>query len=60
MKHFTNTCTHNLLQWLKHDFLNYLQSWEMQALSNKHLNKSAINKMLLPKETRDGLMITGI
>ena len=49
-----------ILQWLINDFMDYLRQWEAEVESRKDLTKSERNKMILPKETIDGLKMTGM
>ena len=47
------------LQWLIDDFLEYLKEWETEVDGRKDLKKSERNKMILSRETLDGLKMTG-
>lgn len=46
------------MQWLKDTFLKYLEEWETEVRALK-VEKREQSKMLLSKETREGLQITG-
>jgi len=50
------------MQWLKNDFLGYLDAWEMLLQSNEyqHLEKASKQKMCLSRENLEGFRITGI
>ena len=48
-----------LLQWLEKDFLKYLQDWEDEANACNPDNPSEVNKMMLSRETLEGIKITG-
>ena len=48
-----------LLQWLEKDFLKYLQDWEDEANGCNPDNPSEVNKMMLSRETLEGIKITG-
>ena len=50
-------CMH--LQWLKDDFLNYLNAWEEKVSEREGYSTAQKEKMLITKETRKGLKITG-
>lgn len=45
-------------KWLKDTFLKYLDEWEAEVKSLR-VEKREQSKMLLSKETREGLQITG-
>ena len=45
---------------MEEDFLGYLKEWELEVSSYDDVNKNAKMKMLISKETRDGLYITGM
>ena len=47
------------MQWLKNDFLNYLDDWEDSANSQEDLSKSEQNRLCLSRETLEGLRMTG-
>ena len=51
-----STCI--VFQWMEEDFLHYLKEWEKQVMSYDDLDDKAKMKMLLSKETREGLHIT--
>ena len=46
------------MQWLKDEFLKYLEEWEEQA-KKLDLSTTEQNKTLLSAPTREGLRITG-
>ena len=48
-----------MFQWMEGDFLQYLMEWEAQVMSYDDVDDNAKMKMLLSKETREGLHITG-
>jgi hypothetical protein len=47
------------VQWLKEVFLDYLDRWEASVKARPDFSKTARNKMMLSKETRLGLRLTG-
>lgn len=47
------------LQWLKEDFLGYLKQWEESVQARRDVADSGKTKMLLSRETLEGLYITG-
>lgn len=47
------------LQWLKEDFLSYLDKWSSSVKARKGFTKSEKAIMTLSKETLQGLKITG-
>jgi hypothetical protein len=47
-------------QWLKDTFLNYLTSWEQEVNANDNSTLVQREKMLLSKETRNGLKMTSM
>ena len=47
------------IQWLKHDFLGYLDSWEAEV-QQRDATPSEKNQMCLSRETLEGLRITGL
>ena len=49
-----------VFQWLQYDFLGYLRSWEQSVATQMSLTQSERNRMLLSRETSDGLKLTGI
>ena len=49
----------NFAQWLEKDFLGYLQKWEDMVKSRPGFSPSEKEKMLLTRETRVGIKITG-
>ena len=48
-----------MIQWLKDDFLQYLDEWEASADSRIELTKSDRNRLCLSRETLEGLRMTG-
>ena len=50
----------NKLQWLTDVFLPYLDEWEESVDGRKGFSPSQKNMMMLSKETRDGLKLTGM
>ena len=57
------TCYHVIsfvFKWLKDDFLSYIDSWESSVQSREGYTASQKNMMLLSRETREGLRITGM
>ena len=47
-----------LLQWLKEEFLNYLDCWEA-VHEREGVTSAEKNMMMLSRETKNGLRITG-
>ena len=47
------------IQWLKHDFLGYLDRWEAE-IQQTDATPGAKNQMCLSRETLEGLRITGV
>ena len=47
------------LQWLEDDFLGYLKEWEESVSAQADLSDSERARMLLSRETIEGLHITG-
>lgn len=47
------------VQWLKEEFIGYLDKWEASVAARKGFEKFEKNKMLLSEETRSGLRLTG-
>ncbi len=47
-----------LLQWLENDFLSYLCDWEKSVKERSGFTKTAMNSMLLSRETILGLKMT--
>ena len=54
-KCFTLSC----VQWLENDFLKHLHDWEVYAEKQSNGCVKAKNKMMLSRETLEGLHITG-
>ena len=50
----------NKLQWLTDVFLPYLDEWEESVDGREGFSPSQKNMMMLSKETRDGLKLTGM
>ena len=46
------------MQWLKQDFLGYLDQWEAEV-QQRDDTQTEKNRMCLSKETLEGLRITG-
>lgn len=46
-------------EWLETVFLGYLNEWETAARSRSDLNEKEREKLMLSRETREGLRITG-
>ena len=49
-----------IIQWLKDTFLKYLEEWEREVMSLTSIDNKEKSRMLLSRETREGLKITGI
>lgn len=47
------------LQWLKEDFIGYLDRWQESVSKREGFSKTEQNKMMLSEETRAGLRLTG-
>ena len=47
-------------QWLREDFLGYLDEWEASVAARPGFSKAERNKMLLSQETLSGLRLTGM
>ena len=47
------------MQWLSGTFLGYLEEWEKEIKKVPGLTATEQNKLLLSRETRQGLRITG-
>lgn len=45
--------------WLKETFLQYLDEWEREVAEEKTLKDKEKSRMMLSRETREGLRITG-
>ena len=45
---------------MEETFLGYLNEWKASVISRTDLSKDAQSKMLLSRETQEGLYITGI
>ena len=62
---YDSACIHHFvflnctMQWLRSDFLKYLEVWEASAKSNSGVELQEQNKMMLSRETLEGLRITG-
>jgi hypothetical protein len=48
-----------ILQWLKHDFLSYLDDWEASSQAQEGLSQTEKNKLCISRETLEGLRIIG-
>ena len=49
-----------LLQWLEKEFLGYLNEWEESVEGRVEIEKKERNKMLLSRETIEGLRMSGV
>ena len=63
-KHIYNNCMITaylilIFQWLKDDFLGFLQEWKEQCLSTPNMKKQEQLKMFLSIQTHTGIEITG-
>ena len=47
------------MQWLKEEFLGFLDEWEKSVEDRQNFSNFEKNKMLLSNETRLGLRLTG-
>ena len=47
------------IQWLEDEFLGYLQKWEHSVMAQPQIYTKDKNNMLLSKETRYGIEVTG-
>ena len=47
------------LQWLEEELMPYLKEWEESVSNRKGFNKKDKQMMLLAKETRVGMTVTG-
>ena len=61
---WVDTC-HNLLiplslQWLKEEFLPYLERWQKSAQEREGFSDAEVEKMQLSDETLLGLRMTGV
>ena len=48
------------MQWLREEFLPYLERWEESVSKREGYSKVEEKMMLLSQETRNGLRITGM
>ena len=57
----SNDCimTVYILQWLKYDFLGYLDEWEASSQAQEGLSQAENNKLCISRETLEGLSFTG-
>ena len=46
------------VQWLKESFIIYLDEWEEELAKDKSVCKRTKSRMMLSRETREGLHIT--
>ncbi len=46
-------------QWLEEDFLNYFNAWEDSVEARTDIDDAVKAKLLLSRQTLDGLRITG-
>ena len=49
-----------LLQWLEKEFLGFLNEWEESVEGRVEIEKKERNKMLLSRETIEGLRMSGV
>ena len=54
------TVHNHTLQWLEHDFLDYLDEWEASAQAAENLSDAEKNKLCISRETLEGLRMTGL
>ena len=47
------------MQWLQKDFLGYLRNWEEAVYSRKEFSKDEQNRMMLSRDTLNGIRMTG-
>ena len=52
-----HTC---MYQWLKEEFLQWLKEWETNVKKRQGFTPAQQNMMLLSREMREGLEITGM
>ena len=50
---------HSCLQWLTDEFIPYLNEWESSIKKRRIFSPPSKSMMLLAKETRNGINITG-
>ena len=48
-----------LMQWLKEEFLPYLEGWEASVYEHLGFSRTELKKMLLPPETLLGIRLSG-
>ena len=48
------------MQWLERDFLGYLDHWEESVWAREGFTPGEKAMMLLSRETREGLRMTGV
>ena len=53
-------CLQCFIQWLKDDFIGYLDDWETSVRERPGFSRAEQNNMLLSPETRLGLRTTGM
>ena len=53
-------CNASSLQWLKEDFLTYLDDWEKGVRSRPGYSAAEKSVMLLSRETLEGIRISGL
>ena len=49
----------NYMQWLKEDFLGYIEEWQKSIEQREEFTNAQKQMMCLSKETLTGLKITG-
>ena len=49
-----------MLQWLTDEFIPYLKEWENSVKTRKGFNSKAKDMMVLARETRQGIEVTGV
>lgn len=47
------------MQWLKDDFLGFLHDWDEEVQSHTDVDKAEKKKMIISRETIEGIKITG-
>ena len=47
------------IQWLKDNFLGYIDGWEKEVMGREEFTTTQRKKMCLNQETLEGLRITG-
>ena len=57
---YAHVHAHTHTQWLKEDFLQYLEEWETSVKELTGYTAAQVQTMLLSRETIEGIKITGI